>query len=108
MSSGHFHVHGPHDHAVEHVDSHADPFAGRIAVMTAIFATIGAPVWFSRDADGFTDPLLPSGFLGLVTALIVPTQLLLIAFSLRGFSQQWNVEVEHYPAEEPDYVPLGV
>lgn len=41
--SGHgFHVHGPHDHAVEHEGQHGDPFAGRIAVMTAVFATIGA------------------------------------------------------------------
>ena len=41
MSEGHFHVHGPHDHEVEHRAAH-DPFAGRIAVMTAIFATVGA------------------------------------------------------------------
>jgi len=42
MSEGHFHVHGPHDHEVEHAAHSGDPFAGRIAVMTAIFATIGA------------------------------------------------------------------
>jgi hypothetical protein len=42
MSEGGFHVHGPHDHAVEHEARHGDAFAGRIAVMTAIFATIGA------------------------------------------------------------------
>ncbi len=42
MSEGGFHVHGPHDHAVEHEAQHGDPFAGRIAVMTAIFATVGA------------------------------------------------------------------
>jgi hypothetical protein len=42
MSEAGFHVHGPHDHAVEHQAQHGDPFAGRIAVMTAIFATIGA------------------------------------------------------------------
>ncbi|MGH8714795.1 MAG: DUF4337 domain-containing protein [Casimicrobiaceae bacterium] len=42
MSEGHFHVHGPHDHEVEHQAQHGDPFAGRIAVMTAIFATLGA------------------------------------------------------------------
>jgi len=42
MSEG-FHVHGPHDHEAEHRAQHSDdPFAGRIAVMTAIFATIGA------------------------------------------------------------------
>ena len=43
--SGHgFHVHGPHDHEVEHVAEHGakDRFAGAIAVMTAILATIGA------------------------------------------------------------------
>lgn len=42
MSGGHFHVHGPLDHEVEHARHSRDPFAGRIAVMTAIFATIGA------------------------------------------------------------------
>jgi len=36
-----FEVPGPHEHEVEHRAQH-DPFAGRIAVMTAIFATIGA------------------------------------------------------------------
>jgi hypothetical protein len=42
MSEDDFHVHGPHDHEVEHLAQHGDPFAGRIAVMTAIFATLGA------------------------------------------------------------------
>ena len=42
MSEGHFHVHGPHDHEVEHAAHSGDPFAARIAVMTAIFATVGA------------------------------------------------------------------
>ncbi|WP_233833612.1 DUF4337 domain-containing protein [Paraburkholderia sp. ZP32-5] len=41
-----YEVHGPHDHAVEHAGhaAHhdADPFASRMAVMTAILATIGA------------------------------------------------------------------
>jgi hypothetical protein len=42
--SGHgFHAHGPHDHELEH-QSHAEPhgMAGRLAVATAIIATIGA------------------------------------------------------------------
>jgi hypothetical protein len=42
MSEGEFHVHGPHDHELEHAAHSADPFSGRIAVMTAIFATLGA------------------------------------------------------------------
>jgi len=43
--SGHgFHVHGPHDHELEHAAHHAekDSFAGTIAVMTALLATVGA------------------------------------------------------------------
>ena len=46
--SGHgFHVHGPHDHELEHAAHGAhgaekDSFAGMLAVMTAILATIGA------------------------------------------------------------------
>jgi hypothetical protein len=44
MSEHGFHAHGPHDHALEHAAHHggSDPFAGRIAVTTAILATIGA------------------------------------------------------------------
>src|SRR5579875_3024783 len=42
MSGGGFHVHGPHDHAVEHAAHGNDPFASRIAVLTAVLATVGA------------------------------------------------------------------
>jgi len=44
MSAGGFHVHGPHDHELEHAAAHSGPkdFAGRLAVATAIIATIGA------------------------------------------------------------------
>lgn len=39
-----FHVHGPHDHELEHAAGHGstDRFSGRIAVTTAILATVGA------------------------------------------------------------------
>jgi Na+/glutamate symporter len=42
--SGHgFHVHGPHDHELEHAAQHApDGHAGQLAVITAILATVGA------------------------------------------------------------------
>jgi Domain of unknown function (DUF4337) len=43
MSQHGFHVHGPHDHELEHAAQH-DPegMAGQLAVITAILATIGA------------------------------------------------------------------
>lgn len=42
--SGHgFHVHGPHDHEVEHVAQHGgDAFTSRLAVLTALLSTVGA------------------------------------------------------------------
>lgn len=42
MSGHHFHVHGPHDHAVEHAAHGDDSFASRIAAMTAVLSTVGA------------------------------------------------------------------
>ncbi len=42
MSGAGFHVHGPHDHAVEHAAHDDNGFASRIAVMTAIISTVGA------------------------------------------------------------------
>ena len=43
MSEDGFHVHGPHDHELEHAAEH-DPkgMAGQLAVITAILATVGA------------------------------------------------------------------
>ncbi len=51
--SEHFHVHGPHDHAVEHAGHHEanDGFASRIAVATAILSTIGALFSFAGGAE---------------------------------------------------------
>ncbi len=49
--SGHgFHVHGPHDHAVEHAAHGSDKFSGRIAVITAMLATIGAMFGYQGGA----------------------------------------------------------
>jgi hypothetical protein len=44
MSEHDFHVHGPHDHEVEHATQHEarDSFTGRIALTTALLATLGA------------------------------------------------------------------
>jgi hypothetical protein len=59
-----------------------------------VIAIVAAPGWFDRDKAGFDDPTLEPGILGLLTLILVPVQLLLIAFALRGFNQEWNVEIE--------------
>jgi protein-S-isoprenylcysteine O-methyltransferase Ste14 len=70
------------------------PLAAALAIILAIFAAIAGPEWFTRDKSGFSSPALDESVLGLVTLLIIPVQLLLIAFVMRGFQQAWNVEVE--------------
>jgi len=51
MSGGTFHVHGPHGHEVEHQGQSGDQFAGRLAVMTAILATLGAVFSYQGSAE---------------------------------------------------------
>src|SRR4051812_24918488 len=70
------------------------PVAAALAILFAVVAIVAAPGWFDRDKAGFADPALPPGILGLLTAILVPVQVLLIAFAMRAFSQKWNIEVE--------------
>ena len=70
------------------------PLAAALGVLLGIFALVAGPSWFARDKTGFAQPTLNAGLLGLLTLLIVPVQMLLIAFAMRGFQQGWNVEVE--------------
>jgi hypothetical protein len=70
------------------------PLAAALAMILAIFAIVAAPQWFARNDQGFTDPALDSGLLGMLVILLIPVQILLIGFSMRGFAQDWHVEVE--------------
>jgi hypothetical protein len=74
------------------------PVAAALAIVLLIFAAVSVPGWFARDKDGFTDPAIASDVIGVLTALLVPLQLALIGFAMRGFHQAWNVEVER-PAD---------
>ena len=44
MSEQHMHVHGAHDHALEHEAHHGPGLAQQVAIFTAILSTIGAVV----------------------------------------------------------------
>ena len=70
------------------------PVAAALAVILAIFAAIAAPDWFARDKPGLTSPALPEDLLGLLTLIIVPVQVILVAVALIGFNQEWHVEEE--------------
>ncbi len=70
------------------------PVSAVLAVLLLIFALVAGPGWFARDKSGFAQPDLNAGLLGVLTLLIVPVQMLLVAFAMRGFQQGWNVELE--------------
>ena len=78
------------------------PVASALAIIMLIFAAVSTPDWFDRDKAGFTSPTLDESVLGLLTALMVPLQILLIAFAMSGFRQGWNVEVERSADEDRD------
>ncbi|MCU0313787.1 MAG: hypothetical protein MUC84_06975 [Solirubrobacteraceae bacterium] len=84
------------------------PVIAALGILMLIFGLVAMPAWFDRDAPGFAETTLAAGLLGTLTAVLVAVQALLIFFAMQGFRQEWNVEVEHWPEEEPDYVPLGV
>jgi protein-S-isoprenylcysteine O-methyltransferase Ste14 len=78
------------------------PVAAALAIVLLIFAAVSGPAWFDRDKSGFTDPTLDEDILGLLSLILVPVQILLIAFAMRGFQQAWNVEVERSSDERDE------
>jgi hypothetical protein len=71
------------------------PVAAGMAIMWTVVCLVAGFAWFDDDKTGFADPgLLNASILGLLTIVLIPVQILLIAFALRGLRQKWNVEVE--------------
>jgi hypothetical protein len=70
------------------------PVASAIAIILAIFAAIAAPAWFARAKPGLDSPALPEDLLGLLTLILVPLQVILIAVAMVAFNQNWHVEEE--------------
>src|SRR3954447_13555586 len=78
------------------------PVTSALAIIMLIFAAVSAPQWFDRDKAGFANPTLDESIIGLLTALMVPLQIVLIAVAMSGFRQAWNVEVEQESEDEPE------
>jgi lysylphosphatidylglycerol synthetase-like protein (DUF2156 family) len=77
------------------------PVAAALAIILAIFAAVAAPGWFARAKEGLDSPALPEELLGLLTLLLVPVQLVLVAIALIAFNQNWHVEEERPVGGEP-------
>lgn len=76
------------------------PVIAAFAIILLIFAAVSAPGWYDRGKAGFADTTLPPEILGLLCLVLIPVQILLIAFAMRGFQQAWNVEIEHTRDED--------
>lgn len=82
------------------------PMAAALGILLLILSLIAGlgvtgTSWFDRTNAGFGSAQslfggtgLSPDTLGLVTLLLAPVQLLLIIFSMQGFAQAWNVEME--------------
>ena len=84
------------------------PVASAMAILMAIFAAVAADGWFARAKDGLNSPALPEELLGLLTIIVIPVQILLIAVAMVGFNQAWNVEEERPIGGRPPDDHTGV
>jgi hypothetical protein len=112
--SGHgFHVHGPHDHAVEHVAHGGDNFSNKIAVMTAVLATVGALFGYlggatQNDAALFKnnaaiDKTTAANSWNYYQAKSNKQNLAELAANLPGVDQaKYKAEVDRYQKEKAD------
>ena len=73
------------------------PVAAGAAAIVMTNALVAVPSWSDRNAVGFTIDTMDPGVLAAICAVLVPLQILLVIFALRGFRQDWNVEVERLP-----------
>lgn len=78
------------------------PVASALAIFLVIFGGIAAVPWFDRDKGGFDSPALNETLLGFLCLLLIPVSILLIAFAMRGFRQQWNIEAGSRAAMEAE------
>ena len=113
MSDEGFHVHGPHDHAVEHAAHGGDNFSGKIAVMTAIMATIGAMFGYQGGAtqndaamfknDAAIQKTAASNQWNFYQAKSSKQNLAELAISLPGVdAQKYKDDVSRYKSEKEE------
>ena len=73
------------------------PVAAGASAIVLANALVAIPSWSNRHAVGFTIDTMDPAVLAALCAILVPLQILLAFFALRGFRQDWNVEVERLP-----------
>lgn len=72
-----------------------------LAILLAIFSAIAFPTWSDRGSSGYASPEaiwgsggFSAGVLGVLTLVLALLQIATIIACVRGFRQEWQVEVE--------------
>jgi hypothetical protein len=79
------------------------PVVAALSMILAIFCAVGADSWFAREKAGFDQALFSSSLIGLLVVILGLLQIVIIAFALYGFNQEWHVEEERPIGSGEDY-----
>jgi len=79
------------------------PVAAALSMILAICCAVGADSWFAREKAGFDEAAFSSSLIGLLVVILGLLQIVLIAFALYGFNQEWHVEEERPIGSGEDY-----
>ena len=113
MADEGFEVPAPHEHAVEHAGAHGDEFSGRIAVMTAILATLGAIFGYQAGStqneaalmknDAAIKKTEAADIWNYFQAKSNKINLAEVALMLPGADQdKYKADIEHYKKDKDD------
>ncbi|MEH3052714.1 MAG: hypothetical protein PGN13_01740 [Patulibacter minatonensis] len=70
------------------------PIAAGVAIVTGVFAAVSVSGWFDRDGLGYEATPIPQDLLGVLLIAFAILQMVVVVLTLRGFTQQWQVELE--------------
>ncbi|MDO9355111.1 MAG: hypothetical protein Q7T55_15540 [Solirubrobacteraceae bacterium] len=70
------------------------PVAAGTALITGVFAAVSVSSWFNRGGDGYDQPAVPESVIGVLVFAFAVMQLVTVVLCLRGFMQNWHVELE--------------
>lgn len=79
------------------------PVLAALGIIMMIFGGLATGSWFDRNTVGYEDSSISASTLGILTAVLIPLQAVLIVAALQAFGQQWNIEIEHVPESGPEF-----
>lgn len=85
---------GYYAYAVTQWRSGVLPIAAGTAVFAGVFAAVSIGGWLDRDGEGYQSPPLPENLVAVLIFAFAVLQFVVVVATMRGFTQQWQVEVE--------------